>query len=119
MRLELVADLLTLYVDQLDVSIAATDGHLLARLVELTDVSDSITCVDVEDFLHHTDIPNLDDTVRVTGRNVLPTNGEAAVVDRVQVTEESLDGQASTHIPDRDTAVGGTRHEEVCKGLEV
>ena len=35
------------------------------------------------------------------------------------MAEERLHGQACPHIPNRHTAIGGARHEEVGEGLEV
>ena len=72
MRLELACNFLALNIDEFDLAIAATNSDLLASLVELADVSNCVTCVDVEDFLHHPDVPHFDDSVRVTRRDVLP-----------------------------------------------
>lgn len=65
MRLDRTTDLVALNIDELDFTVRATHGDLLASLVELTDVCDRITCVQIGHFLDHTDVPDLDDTVRV------------------------------------------------------
>ena len=98
-RLERITDLLTFNIDKFDVTIAASDRHLLTCLIELANVCNCIACVNVDNLLHHTDVPNFDDTVRVTGRDVLSTDREATVIDRIQMTEECLDCEACTHIP--------------------
>lgn len=119
MGLKRVDDLATLHIDELDVTIAASNSNLLACLVELATVGDRITGVKVDDLLHHPDVPDLDDTVRVTGADVLATDGECTVIYSVEMTEESLNGQTRAHVPDGDGAIGATTDEEVGEGLEV
>ena len=105
MRLELACNFLALNIDEFDLAVTAANSNLLASLVELADVSNCVTRVDVEDLLDHPDVPHFDDSVRVTRRDVLPANGEAAVIDGVQVAEERLHGQASPHVPNRNASV--------------
>ena len=81
--LKRVSDLSALHIDELDISIAAADCNLLACLVKLTAMSDRITSVKVDNFLHHPDVPDLDNTIRVNGANVLATDRERTVIDGV------------------------------------
>ena len=82
-------------------------------------MSNRISCVKVGHLLHHTNIPYFHDTIRVARGDILAANREAAVINCVQMAEECLHGQARPHIPNRDTAIGGARNEEVSEGLEV
>ena len=67
MRLELIADLLTLDVDEFDVTIATPNGHLLTGLIKLAHMCNGISGINIENLLHHADVPNFDDAIRVTG----------------------------------------------------
>ena len=118
-RLDCARDLVSLHVDELDFTVGATDSDLLARLVEFDTVGDRVASVQIAHLLHHSDIPDLHDTIRVARTDVLTSDRESAVVDRVQVTEKSLHGQTRPHIPNGDRSVGATTDEEVGKWLEV
>jgi len=82
-------------------------------------VSNRIASVKVANLLDHADIPHLEDTIRVARCNILTSNGEAAVIDCIEMTEECLDSQAGSHVPNRYTAVSGATNEEVSVRLEI
>eukprot|EP00353_Schmidingerella_taraikaensis_P005476 CAMPEP_0185572400 /NCGR_PEP_ID=MMETSP0434-20130131/4341_1 /TAXON_ID=626734 ORGANISM="Favella taraikaensis, Strain Fe Narragansett Bay" /NCGR_SAMPLE_ID=MMETSP0434 /ASSEMBLY_ACC=CAM_ASM_000379 /LENGTH=66 /DNA_ID=CAMNT_0028188265 /DNA_START=169 /DNA_END=369 /DNA_ORIENTATION=- len=66
MGLDVVDYLASFNADKLDVTIAASDGDLLASLVEFDDVGDGVASVQIGHLLDHPDVPNFDDTVRIT-----------------------------------------------------
>lgn len=66
MSFEAVRNLAPIYANELNVTITASDGDLLASLVEFTDVRDSVSCVDIDNFLDHPDVPNLENAIRIT-----------------------------------------------------
>ena len=67
MTLEGGSDLSFLDVDDLDLGITAPNCDALRLLVKAQAVSNSITGVDAQQLLNHSDVPELDNTVRVTG----------------------------------------------------
>ena len=99
MSFDLTSDFTPLDINELDLAITATHSNCLARLVKFANVSNRITSVKVADLLDHTDVPDFEDSIRVARCNILTSNGEATVIDCVEMTEECLNSQAGSHIP--------------------
>lgn len=82
-------------------------------------MSNDITDIIGHDLLDHSNVPDLENTIRVARTDVLSANRELSVIDGVQMAVESLHSQACSHIPDGQGAISGATHEEVGEGLEV
>lgn len=104
--LHLLGDFVALQIDKLDVAVGAADENLLARLVELAAMCDSVTRVNISDLLHHADVPNLDNSIRVDRANVLASNAESCIINAVEMAKEGLHGQSRPHIPDGHASIG-------------
>ena len=99
MRLNLTANLIALHINELDLAIRASYSNCFTSLVELNHVGNRIACVQIGNLLDLSDIPHLDDTVGVARGDVLAADGESAVIDRVQMSVESLYSKTCAHVP--------------------
>jgi len=89
------------YVNHANVSVRASNCYGFGIFIEGATVSDDITDVNSHDFLDHSNIPDLENTIRVTRTNILSTDRELSVINRVQMSIEGLYSKSSSHIPDR------------------
>ena len=119
MSFKAVRNLAPIYANELNVTITASDGDLLASLVEFTDVRDSVSCVDIDNFLDHPDVPNLENAIRITWTYVLAADWESTIIDGIEMSEESLYRKTCPHVPDRYRSVCTSAYEEICERLEV
>lgn len=119
MCLESAGHLVRLEVNHFDFTVRAADYQLLATLVKVAAVGDHVADVDGADLLDCTDVPDFDDAVAVCRCDVLAANRKLGVIDRVQMSVESLHGKSSAHVPDRNSLVSGPRDEKIRERLEV
>jgi len=70
-------------------------------------------------FLHHSDVPYFYNSIWVARADQGTTNGKIGIVDWVQMTVESLNGQSCSHIPNAYRFVAATWNKEISPGLEV
>ena len=100
MSLQFRSNFALLHIDHANLTVRAANSHNLCVLIEGNRVCDVLASVDGKHLLHHSDVPDLHNSVGVARRDVLASDRELSVVDRVQMTVEGLNSEASPHVPD-------------------
>ena len=119
MTFELRSDLSLLDVDNFDFWVGAPNSEGFGGFVERQAVGNGISSIDRSKLLNHSDIPKLNDSVRVACRNISAINRKLTVINCIQMAVESLDGQTSSHIPDGCAPICGATYKEVSEKLEI
>ena len=117
--LQLSGDFSFLYVDSFNQSVWAANSDSLGAFIKAQTVSDCITSIHRHELLHHSDVPELNNSIRVASRHVLSAYREGCIINCVEMSVESLDSKACPHIPDRSRLVCWSSDEKVGKRLEV
>jgi len=61
-------------IDEFDGMIGASHGQAFCGLIKCESVADVVTCIQSKLLLNHSDVPQFDDTVRITSCYILTTN---------------------------------------------
>ena len=116
---ELWSNFSFLDVNNFDFCIGAPNSNSFGRFVKGEAMSNGITSINGSKFLHHSNIPQLDDTIWIAWRHITAINWELDVVNCVQVAVKCLDSEPSSHVPNTCAPVSWSCNKKVSERLEV
>lgn len=75
--------LVALHLYNTDVRIRATNSDIPGILVNGDGESNGVSTIDLHNLLYHSDVPSFENTIRIARSDVVASDGELSILDRI------------------------------------